>query len=51
MPFLQLLVALWFNPACLLSVTQKEKNIKDDEKQSDGVRVYHEKERWGESSP
>ena len=23
----------------------------DDDKKSDGVRVDHEKERWGESSP
>ena len=23
----------------------------DHEKKSDGLRVYHEKERWGESSP
>ena len=23
----------------------------DDEKKSNGLRVYHEKEQWGESSP
>ena len=23
----------------------------DHEKKSDGVRVHHEKDRWGESSP
>ena len=52
MPFLQVLVALWFHPACLLSVSQKrKKNIKDDERKSDVVRVNHEEERWGESSP
>ena len=40
-------------PSSLLTVcvTQKKKNIKDDEKKSDVVRVHHEKEQWGESSP
>ena len=51
MPFLQLLVALWFHPACFLSVSHKKKNIKDDEKKSDMVGGHHEKERWGETSP
>ena len=53
-PFLQLLVALWFHPACLLSVSHKRKKTSKMMKKramgweftmrkSDGVRVHHEK--------